>query len=112
MNGGQMSGFDERGRSEENAYQHSEELRFKTRNRRNRLFGYWIAETYLGLKGDEAMAYAKDVVMADFEAPGDADMTGKVKADLANAGQSLSDHLLTKHLSEFELVARQQVMTE
>jgi hypothetical protein len=107
-----MSGFDERGRGEEKAYQHSEELRFKIRNRRNRLFGQWIAETYLGRKGEEAMAYAKDVVMADFESPGDADMTGKVKADLADAGQSVSDHLLAKHLSEFEQVARQQVMAE
>jgi hypothetical protein len=107
-----MSGFDERGKSEEHAYRHSEELRFKVRNRRNRLFGQWVAETYLGLKGEPASAYAKDVVMADFESPGDDDMIGKVKGDLANAGQSVSDHLLTKHLAELEQVARQQVMAE
>jgi hypothetical protein len=107
-----MSGFEERGRNEEQAYRHSEELRFKTRNRRNRLFGQWIAETYLGLKGEAASSYAKDVVMADFETPGDQDMLNKVRTDLTRAGQALSDHLLTKHLAEFEHVARQQVMSE
>lgn len=107
-----MTTFDERQKGEEHKFKHDEELRFKARNRRNRLFGQWIAETHLGLSGEAASAYAKDVVMADFEAPGDADMIGKVKADLAKAGHDLSDHLLTKHLHEFEAVAKKQVMAE
>jgi hypothetical protein len=107
-----MTGFDERQKGQEEAYRHSEELRFKVRNRRNRLFGQWIAQTHLGLTGEEATAYAKDVVMADFQTPGDDDMLAKVKADLAKAGKSLSDHLLGKHLAELEQVARQQVMAE
>ena len=107
-----MSGFDERQKGEEQKYRHSEELRFKIRNRRNRLFGQWVATTYLGLSGEAATAYAKDVVMADFETPGDDDMMGKVKDDLTKAGQSVSDHLLSKHLTELEQVARQQVMAE
>ena len=74
-----MTTFDERQKGEEQKYKHSEELRFKVRNRRNRLFGQWIAETHLGLTGEAASAYAKDVVMADFESPGDADMLGKVE---------------------------------
>jgi hypothetical protein len=57
-------------------------------------------------------AYAKDVVMADFESPGDDDMVGKVKADLAKASQDVSDRILRKHLAELEAVARQQVMKE
>jgi hypothetical protein len=107
-----MTGFDERQRGEEGAYRHSEELRFKVRNRRNRLFGHWIGHTHLGLRGEAAAAYAKDVVMADFETPGDSDMIAKVKADLVKAGKSLSDHLLTKHLAELEHIAREQVMAE
>lgn len=107
-----MATFEDRERGEESKFKHSEELRFKMRNRRNRLFGQWIAETHLGMSGDAATAYAKDVVMADFESPGDDDMLGKVKADLAAAGKEVSDHLLKKHLDELEQVARQQVMAE
>jgi hypothetical protein len=50
--------------------------------------------------------------MADFEAPGDADMLGKVKADLAAAGKDVSDQTLEKRLRECEAQARQQVMSE
>ena len=107
-----MAMFDERERGEETKYKHDLELGFKIRNRRNKLFGLWIAQTYLGLSGDEAGAYAKEVVMADFELPGDDDMLGKVKADLEKASQSVSDHSLQKHLKEFEAAARQQVMAE
>lgn len=107
-----MTTFDDRQKGEESKFKHSEELRFKMRNRRNRLFGQWIAETHLGLSGDAASAYAKDVVMADFETPGDDDMIGKVKVDLAAANKEVSDHILKKHLDELEVVARQQVMAE
>lgn len=107
-----MTTFDDRQRGEESKFKHNEELRFKIRNRRNRLFGQWIAETYLGMSGEAATAYAKDVVLADFEAPGDDDMLGKVKGDLAAAEQQVSDHLLRKHLDEFGELAKQQVMAE
>jgi hypothetical protein len=107
-----MTTFDDRQKSEEQRYRHSEELRFKVRNRRNRLFGLWVAETHLGLKGEEAAAYAKDVVMADFETPGDDDMLTKVKADLAKAGHQLSDHQLSRQLAEIEAVAKAQVLAE
>lgn len=107
-----MTTFNERERGEETKYKHDLELGFKIRNRRNKLFGLWIAQDYLGLSGDEAAAYAKDVVMADFELPGDDDMLGKVKVDLEQAGKSATDHHLDKHLKEFETLARQQVMAE
>jgi hypothetical protein len=107
-----MTTFEEREKSEERKFKHNEELRFKTRNRRNRLFGQWVAETYLGMTGEAAREYAKDVVMADFESPGDSDMLDKVKADLAKASQDVSDHILRKHLAELEAVAKQQVMSE
>jgi hypothetical protein len=107
-----MSSFDERERTEEVKFKHQQELAFKIRNRRNKLFGLWLAEEHLGLKGDEALAYAKDVVMADFDLPGDEDIFSKVKADLAKAGKTLSDHVLKKRLDECEAVAKQQVMRE
>lgn len=107
-----MTTFDERQRGEEAKFKHDLELNFKVRNRRNKLFGLWIAQDHLGLSGDDAAAYAKDVVMADFETPGDSDMLDKVKADLSKAGKSLSDHQLAKHLKDMEQLAKSQVMAE
>ena len=107
-----MTTFDDRERGEETKFKHDLELGFKIRNRRNKLFGLWVAQTYLGLSGDEAVSYAKDVVMADFELPGDHDMIGKVQADLANAGKTATDHHLEKEIKALEAAARQQVMAE
>jgi hypothetical protein len=107
-----MTTFDDRERGEEAKFQHDQELAFKVRNRRNKLFGLWIAQDHLGLSGEAASSYAKDVVMSDFEAPGDSDMMGKIRADLAKAGRQVSDHMLQKRLAEFQAQARQQVMSE
>lgn len=107
-----MTTFDDRERGEETKFKHDLELGFKIRNRRNKLFGLWVAQDYLGLVGDAATAYAKDVVMADFELPGDSDMLAKVKEDLAKAGKSVSDHALTKQLQALESESRKQVMAE
>ena len=82
-----MTTFDERERGEETKYKHDLELGFKIRNRRNKLFGLWVAQSSSGSSGDAATAYAKEVVMADFELPGDSDMIDKVKVDLAKRRQ-------------------------
>ncbi|HEX5078935.1 MAG TPA: DUF1476 domain-containing protein [Geminicoccaceae bacterium] len=106
-----MTGFDERQRAEESRYKHEQELMFKARNRGNRMFGLWLAEQ-LGLSGDAAQNYAKDIVMADFEAPGDDDLFTKVRADLGTKSVEISDHVLQKRLQEFRDVALQQIKTE
>jgi hypothetical protein len=105
-----MTTFDERERTEETRYKHDQELTFKARNRGNRMFGMWVAEQ-LGLTGEAADSYAKDVVVADFESPGDEDILTKVRADLAAKSIEVSDHLLRKHLLEFRDVAMQQLKT-
>ena len=106
-----MSGFDERKQKEEGKYKHDQELMFKARNRGNKLFGLWIAEK-LGLSGDAADAYAKDVVMADFDAPGDDDVFDKVKPDLAGKSITIEDDLLVKHLEKCRADALQQIKAE
>jgi len=87
-----MTTFDKREEEFEKRFAHDEELRFKATARRNKLFGLWAADK-LGLSGAAAAAYAKDVVMADFEQPGDADVLGKVRRDLdaKNIAQSDAD---------------------
>jgi hypothetical protein len=106
-----MTTFDDRERTEETRYKHDQELTFKARNRGNRMFGAWVAEQ-LGLSGEAADSYAKDVVVADFESPGDEDIFTKVRADLAAKSIEISDHLLKKRLLEFRDVAMQQIKTE
>src|SRR3712207_6282869 len=70
--GSAMTTFDDRRDAFERKFAHDEELRFKAMARRNKLFGLWAAGQ-LGRTGAEAEAYAKSVVMADFEEAGDED---------------------------------------
>ncbi len=104
--------FEDRQKHEEAKYKHEMELAFKIRNRRNKLFGLWLAENHLGKTGEDALDYAKDVVMADFERPGDEDVFDKVKEDLKAANVELSDHMMRRHMAECEAAARQEVMSE
>ena len=106
-----MSGFDERKQKEEGRYKHDQELLFKSRNRGNKLFGLWIAEK-LGLEGEAAENYAKDVVMADFDAPGDDDVFDKVRPDLAAKSITIEDDILAKHLEQCRADALQQIKAE
>jgi len=60
-----MTTFDKREEGFEKKFAMDEESRFKANARRNKLLGLWAAEK-LGLSGDAANAYAKEVVMAYF----------------------------------------------
>jgi len=82
-----MSNLDKRGEGFEKKFALDEEQKFKAEARRNKLLGLWAAEK-LGLTGDAAASYAKEVVAADFEVSGDSDVLGKVTRDLADKGVS------------------------
>jgi hypothetical protein len=94
-----MSTFDKREEGFEKKFAHDEELRFKATARRNKLLGLWAAEK-LGKSGDDAAAYAKSVVMADFEEVGDEDVVRKVKGDFEAAGVHQSDHQIRRTMDE------------
>lgn len=94
-----MSTFDKRQEGFENKFAHDAELRFKAEARRNKMLGAWAAEK-LGLTGDEAADYAKSVVLADFEEPGDEDVYRKVKADLDAANVDVSEHQLRREMAD------------
>ncbi|WP_377843126.1 DUF1476 domain-containing protein [Bosea sp. UC22_33] len=85
-----MTTFDQRKDAYENKFAHDEELRFKATARRNKLLGLWAAEK-LGKSGADAEAYAKSVVVADFEEAGDEDVVRKVKNDFALTGVTVAD---------------------
>ena len=74
--------FDKREEGFEKQFAHDEELRFKAMARRNKMLGLWAAGL-LGKTGADAEAYAKEVVLADFEEAGDNDVVRKVLKDLA-----------------------------
>jgi hypothetical protein len=83
--GGMTTTFDKREEGFEKKFAHDEELRFKAMARRNKLLGLWAA-AMLGKSGADAEAYAKEVVLADFEEAGDNDVLRKVVKDLEPKG--------------------------
>jgi len=106
-----MTTFNDREKAFEDKYKHDQDLQFKVEVRRNKLLGLWAAE-FLGLQGAEAEAYAKEVVSADFEEPGDADLVRKVLADLSAKQVDMTEHRLRKKMEELQVEAKHQIMTE
>jgi len=106
-----MASFEDRERGFEGKFKHDQELGFKISARRNKLVGLWAARE-LKLPAAEHEAYAKSVVMADLEKPGDDDVVGKLLADFKAKGVEMSEHKIRHQLSELREVARKQVMSE
>jgi hypothetical protein len=90
-----MTTFDKREEGFEKKFAHDEELRSKANARRNKLLGLWAAEK-LGIAGAEADAYAKTVVMADFDEAGDDDVFRKIRKDFDDKGVAQSDHQIRR----------------
>lgn len=106
-----MTTFDQREEAFEAKFAHDEELRFKASARRNKLLGLWAAEK-LGLEGDKAEDYAKEVVRSDFEEPGDEDVYRKIAADFSEAKVDQSEHQIRRTMSELMSQAMQQISKE
>jgi hypothetical protein len=100
-----MTTFDGREKAFENKFALDEELRFKAMARRNKLLGLWASEK-LSKSGEDADAYAKSVIMADFEEAGDDDVFRKVRGDL---DASISDNEIRAKMDELLAVAAEQI---
>jgi hypothetical protein len=103
-----MTTFDQRKDAFENKFAHDEELRFKATARRNKLLGLWAAEK-LGKDGADADAYAKAVVVADFEEAGDDDVLRKVSGDFAAGGVSVGDDEIRRVMGELLIRAAEEI---
>ncbi len=103
-----MSTFDKREEGFELKFAHEEEVRFKARARCNKMLGLWAAEK-LGLAGAAAEAYAKDVVMADFESTGDDAVFGKLRRDFDAKSVAQSDHQIRRTMEELTAKAIEDV---
>ena len=103
-----MTTFDDRENAFENKFAHDAEMQFKAEARRNKLLGLWAAEL-MGKSGDDAQAYAREVVKADFEEAGDEDVFRKVSADL---GDAASEAEIRAKMVELLATAKAQLMSE
>jgi hypothetical protein len=103
-----MSTFDKREEGFERKFAHDEEVRFKARARRNKLLGLWAAQN-LGLSGDAAEAYAKEIVAVDFEEPGDDDVFARIRRDFDTKAVAQSDHQIRRTMEELMAKAVEDV---
>ncbi len=103
-----MTTFGKREDGFEKKFAHDEELRFKATARRNKLVGLWAAEK-LGLAGEEAEEYARGVVRADFDEPGEEDVFRKLRADFDAAKVEQSDHQIRRTMDEMMSTAMLQI---
>lgn len=98
--------FDKREEGFEKQFAHDEELRFKAYARRDKLVGLWAAGI-LGKSGADADAYAKEVVAADFEEPGDDDVVRKLVKDLQPKG--VTEQQIRAQMAELLAQAVEQI---
>ena len=103
-----MSQFVKRESGFEQKHRRDQEFNFKVQARRNKLLGEWAAEK-LGLDGTAAVAYAKEVIVSDFDEPGDEDVLRKVFGDLEAKGVDTSEHLVRKEMDKLMEVARSEL---
>jgi hypothetical protein len=103
-----MTTFDDRENAFENKFAHDQEMQFKAEARRNKLMGLWVPDI-LGKTGDDAEAYAKSVVLADFEEAGHEDVMRKIMGDL---GDRVPEADLRKKYDALLAVAKAQLMDE
>ena len=103
-----MTTFDKREEGFEKKFAHDEELKFKATARRNKLLGMWAAEK-LGMTGSAAEAYAKEVVAADFEEPGDNDVFRKIRRDFDAKKVAQTDPQIRKTMDDLMETAIAQI---
>jgi hypothetical protein len=103
-----MSTFDDRENAFENKFAHDAEMQFKAEARRNKLLGLWAADL-MGKSGDDAAAYAREVIKADFQEAGDEDVYRKVSGDL---GALATEATIRTQMLTLMAQAKAQLMTE
>lgn len=101
----------EKEKSEEAHFKLSEELRFKATAKRNRMIGLWAAKL-MGLGPAESEAYAKEIVLIDFDEPGDKDVVGRLLTDLEERGITVKEKEVVAEMKRLYAVAVQELAKE
>ncbi len=103
-----MAGIDDRENAFESKFALDAELAFKASARRNKLLGLWAADL-MGITGESANEYAKEVIKSDFEEAGDDDVFRKVRGDFDAKNIDQSDHQLRRTMDELMVKAVKQI---
>ncbi|WP_374942032.1 DUF1476 domain-containing protein [Sphingomonas sp.] len=104
-----MTTFNDRERAFEGQFVREQEMAFRVVARRNRLLGHWAAQ-HMKLTPEEADAYAKAVVQAEFEEAGDEDVIRKLLGDMNAAGVEIDEGVVRRALEEQAVEARRQLL--
>lgn len=103
-----MTTFDDREKGFESKFALDQDQEFRAMARRNKLLGLWAADM-MGLSVDSAEDYAKAVVRADFEQPGEEDVFRKIAGDFKGSGMTVSEGEIRSKMDELASVARDQI---
>jgi hypothetical protein len=106
-----MTQFNDREKAFETKFQKDQELQFRVTARRNKLLGLWAAGK-IGLTGDAAAAYAKEVVVSDFDEPGDKDVLRKLLQDFSKKNVDINEHAIRREMDRLFEQAKQEVAKE
>ncbi|MFW5833683.1 MAG: DUF1476 domain-containing protein [Pseudomonadota bacterium] len=106
-----MTTFDDRLQGELARFHHDQEIGFRIRLRRDKLFGLEVA-AMLGLEGTAAADYAKELVIADMSEAGDDVILRKVRTDLEAKSVPVDLEGLKRNLVKLQSEAQHQVMNE
>jgi hypothetical protein len=90
---------------------HQDEMEFRVIARRNKLLGLWAAKK-MGMTGETAKEYSKEVVVSDLEEPGDDDVVRKVMKDFAEKGVGVLEDRLRQEMVALLRVARGQIKSD
>ncbi len=99
---------DAKGTGPESDFDRRSEEDFRVTARRNKLLGLWAAET-MGLSGDAAEAYAKEVIASEFDEPGGNGVARKVMKDFADKGADVTEDRLRQEMAALNEVAWKQI---
>lgn len=102
------SGFLEREEALERKFQHDNEVQFKVRARRNRLFGYWAAEQ-LHLQGTELESYTTRIVHHTIRNPTDSSLVERIFEDFQGNDVPFTKHQIAKQLLYFQSDAQEEI---
>ena len=103
-----MTTFDDREKGFETKFALDQDQEFRAMARRNKLLGLWAAGK-MELSADSSEEYAKAVVRADFEQPGEEDVFRKIAGDFKGSGLTVSEGEIRSKMDEFASIARDQV---
>lgn len=106
-----MNAFIDREKALEAKFQHEQMLQYKIIARRNRLLGLWAAQQ-LDYTGEQAEAYAREIVGGAFSTLDGQAITQKILKDFEQHDIKISLHNIQRQLQYCQKDASEQILNE